>query len=41
LALEVCVLQIRRGTHRSTRPLEAAIKHCVKVNNADPKPIDM
>src|SRR5664279_2057434 len=29
---------IRRGTHRSTRQLEDAIKHYVKVNNADPKP---
>jgi transposase len=29
---------IRRGTHRSTRQLEAAIKHYVKVNNLDPKP---
>ena len=29
---------IRRGTQRSTRQLEDAIKHCVKVNNADPKP---
>jgi transposase len=29
---------IRRGTHRSTRQLEEAIKHYVKVNNVDPKP---
>jgi hypothetical protein len=29
---------IRRGTHRSTRQFEDAIKHYVKVNNADPKP---
>ena len=29
---------IRRGTHRSTRQLEDAIKHYVKVNNDDPKP---
>jgi hypothetical protein len=31
---------IRRGTHRSTRQLEEAIKHYVKVNNADPKPFN-
>ena len=29
---------IRRGTHRSTRQLEDAIKNYVKVNNVDPKP---
>jgi hypothetical protein len=29
---------IRRGTHRSTRQFEEALKHSVKVNNADPKP---
>ncbi|RJF95562.1 IS630 family transposase [Noviherbaspirillum saxi] len=30
--------QIRRGTHRSTRQLEDAIRHYLKLNNADPKP---
>jgi hypothetical protein len=29
---------IRRGTHRSTRQLEEAIKLYVKINNLDPKP---
>ena len=29
---------IRRGTHRSTRQLEQAIRHDIKVNNNDPKP---
>lgn len=29
---------IRRGTHRSTRQLEDALKQKVKVNNDDPKP---
>jgi transposase len=29
---------IRRGTHRSTRQLEQAIKHDLAMNNADPKP---
>jgi transposase len=29
---------LRRGTHRSTRQLEDALKHYVKINNADPKP---
>jgi transposase len=29
---------IRRGTHRSTRQLEQAIRHYIKVNNEDPKP---
>jgi transposase len=29
---------IRRGTHRSTRQLEQAIKHYLAMNNADPKP---
>lgn len=29
---------IRRGTHRSTRQLEQAIKQCLVVHNADPKP---
>ena len=29
---------IRRGTHRSTRQLEQAIKHYLELNNADPKP---
>jgi len=29
---------IRRGTHRSTRQLERAIRHYIKVNNDDPKP---
>ena len=29
---------IRRGTHRSTRQLEQAIRHYIKVNNNDPKP---
>jgi transposase len=30
--------QIRRGTHRSTRELESAIKHYLAINNAAPKP---
>ena len=30
--------QIRRGTHRSTRELESAIKHYLTLNNAAPKP---
>jgi len=30
--------QIRRGTHRSTRELETAIKHYLAVSNAQPKP---
>jgi transposase len=30
--------QIRRGTHRSTRQLEAAIRHYLALNNDDPKP---
>ncbi|MEO6562152.1 MAG: IS630 family transposase, partial [Nitrosospira sp.] len=30
--------QIRRGTHRSTRQLEDAIRNYLKLNNADPKP---
>ena len=29
---------IRRGTHRSTRQLEQAIRHYIKNNNDDPKP---
>ena len=29
---------IRRSTHRSTRQLEQAIRHYIKVNNDDPKP---
>jgi len=29
---------IRRGTHRSTRQLEQAIRHYIKVNTDDPKP---
>lgn len=29
---------IRRGTHRSTRQLEQAIRHYIEVNNDDPKP---
>ena len=29
---------IRRGTHRSTRQLEQAIRHYIKINNNDPKP---
>ena len=29
---------IRRGTHRSTRQLEQAIKLYIKINNSDPKP---
>ncbi len=29
---------IRRGTHRSTRQLEQAIRQYLKLNNADPKP---
>ena len=28
----------RRGTHRSTRQLETAIKHYLDINNANPKP---
>ncbi|MDM5179115.1 IS630 family transposase [Massilia sp. DJPM01] len=30
--------QIRRGTHRSTRQLEDAIRSCLALNNAEPKP---
>jgi hypothetical protein len=30
--------QIRRGTHRSTRELETAIKHYLAVSNAQPRP---
>lgn len=30
--------QIRRGTHRSTRQLEDAIRAYVKINNEEPKP---
>ena len=30
--------QIRRGTHRGTRQLEAAIRHYLDVYNEDPKP---
>ena len=30
--------QIRRGTHRSTRQLEDAIRAYLKINNAEPKP---
>ncbi len=29
---------IRRGTHRSTREREQAIRHYIKINNEDPKP---
>ena len=29
---------IRRGTHRSTRQLEPAIRHYLDINNANPKP---
>ena len=30
--------QIRRGTHRSVRELEAAIAAYIKIRNDDPKP---
>jgi hypothetical protein len=30
--------QIRRGTHRSTRELEQAIRDYLQIHNADPKP---
>jgi hypothetical protein len=30
--------QIRRGTHRSTRELKAAIRHYLKVSNENSKP---
>jgi hypothetical protein len=30
--------QIRRGAHRSTLALEAAIRQYIAVTNADPKP---
>jgi transposase len=30
--------QIRRGTHRSTRQLEDAIRAYLKINNTEPKP---
>jgi len=30
--------QIRRGTFRSTRQLEAKIKEYIEINNEDPKP---
>ena len=29
---------IRRGTHRSTRQLEQAIRQYIQINNDDPKP---
>jgi hypothetical protein len=29
---------IRRGTHRSTRQLEQAIRHYLDLNNQSPKP---
>ena len=29
---------IRRGTHRSTRQLEQAIRQYLELNNSDPKP---
>ena len=32
--------QIRRGTHRSTRQLEQAIKDYLELHNADPKPFN-
>jgi transposase len=32
--------QIRRGTHRSTRQLEDAIRHYLSVYNAEPKPFN-
>lgn len=31
--------QIKRGVHRSTRELEAAIRHYLAVYNEDPKPL--
>ena len=31
--------QIRRGTHRSTRQLEQAIRSCLDTYNSDPKPL--
>ncbi|MGH9354186.1 MAG: IS630 family transposase [Terriglobia bacterium] len=30
--------QLRRGAHRSTRELEAALRHYVEIYNQDPKP---
>lgn len=30
--------QVRRGVHRSTRELEAAIQRYVDASNAEPKP---
>ena len=30
--------QLRRGVHRSTRQLEAAISHYIEVTNEGPKP---
>ncbi len=35
---EITRQQIRRGTHRSTQALEAAIKEYLAVYNEDPKP---
>jgi hypothetical protein len=35
---ELAQKQIRRGTHRSTRALEDAIRLYLKTNNEDPKP---
>lgn len=29
---------IRRGTYRSTRPLEQATRHYIEIHNAEPKP---
>jgi len=31
---------IRRGTHRSTRQLEQAIRQYIQINNADPRPFN-
>jgi hypothetical protein len=31
---------IRRGTHRSTRQLEQAIRQYVQINNTDPRPFN-
>ena len=31
---------IRRGTHRSTRQLEQAIRQYIQINNTDPRPFN-
>lgn len=35
--LQLTQKYIRRGTHRSTRQLEQAIRHYIKIKNDDPR----